>query len=224
MSKKLSDQQIESLYDFCRKHYVPYYDLQIELVDHLAAGIEERWKQDDSLSFDDALHAKFKLFGIHGFSHIKKEKKRALQRKYRHIQWKLVGEYYTVPKIFMTIAITLLLYTGFRLSNNNNLLAFTLLSVYCMAFLGYYFLHYKKTLKLNLAPGKKFIISDVYRSTISAIGAAAFLPIHLYNIYLDLILSFLITFYGIILIVMAIYVPKRIKEDFESEFPQFVRS
>ena len=41
---KLSAEQIERLYQFTRQHYVEYYDLQTELVDHLANAIEEQWQ------------------------------------------------------------------------------------------------------------------------------------------------------------------------------------
>lgn len=37
---KLSTEQIDYLYQFTRNHYVEYYDLQTELVDHLANAIE----------------------------------------------------------------------------------------------------------------------------------------------------------------------------------------
>ena len=48
---KVSTAQIEKLYKFTRDHYVEHYDLQTELVDHLANGIETRWKENPKLSF-----------------------------------------------------------------------------------------------------------------------------------------------------------------------------
>ena len=39
---KLSSNQIQQLYTFTQQHYVEYYDLQTELVDHLANSIEEQ--------------------------------------------------------------------------------------------------------------------------------------------------------------------------------------
>jgi len=44
--KKLNVYQIEKLYDFTKKHYVDYYDLQTELVDHLANAIETEWQSN----------------------------------------------------------------------------------------------------------------------------------------------------------------------------------
>ena len=40
---KLTETQIENLYKFTRQHYVYHYDVQTELVDHLANDIEEIW-------------------------------------------------------------------------------------------------------------------------------------------------------------------------------------
>ena len=39
---QLTPAQIQKLYAFTIKHYVVHYDLQTELVDHLANGIEEQ--------------------------------------------------------------------------------------------------------------------------------------------------------------------------------------
>jgi len=51
---KLTSQQIQQLYKFTRQHYVEYYDVQTELVDHLANDIEQIWKEQPNLSFEKA--------------------------------------------------------------------------------------------------------------------------------------------------------------------------
>ncbi len=67
---KLTDFQIQQLYTFTQKHYVDWYDVQTELVDHLANGIETQLEENPNLSFDDALKLEFKKFGIMGFSSV----------------------------------------------------------------------------------------------------------------------------------------------------------
>ena len=42
MNKKLTEAQIDELFSFCKRKGVKHYDLQIELVDHLASSIEQR--------------------------------------------------------------------------------------------------------------------------------------------------------------------------------------
>lgn len=74
--RKLTDDEIERLFSFCAKHYVPEYDLQIELVDHLASGIEEQWLKNPELPFPIALNNTFDKFGIYGFGKIKSQKEK----------------------------------------------------------------------------------------------------------------------------------------------------
>lgn len=66
----ITEAQYESLYAFCRKHYVQYYDVQVELVDHLSEAIEEKMKTNPKLSFDQALDKVYAGFGIKGFADI----------------------------------------------------------------------------------------------------------------------------------------------------------
>jgi hypothetical protein len=46
---KLTTEQIEQIYLFTRQHYLEWYDLQTELVDHLAVAIETEWQENPSL-------------------------------------------------------------------------------------------------------------------------------------------------------------------------------
>mgnify|MGYP000193300158 CR=1 FL=1 len=48
----ITEVQYESLFAFCRKHYVQYYDVQVELVDHLAEAIEEKLKAEKATKED----------------------------------------------------------------------------------------------------------------------------------------------------------------------------
>lgn len=63
---KVNKSQIDELYAFTRKHFVEHYDLQTELVDHLAMAIEKQWEENEHLSFDKALQIEFKKFGVFG--------------------------------------------------------------------------------------------------------------------------------------------------------------
>ncbi len=52
---------------FTRQHYVEHYDLQTELVDHLANDIEKICEEQPNLSFEQAKTISFKKFGVFGF-------------------------------------------------------------------------------------------------------------------------------------------------------------
>lgn len=51
----LTNEQIQSLFTFCEKHFVKYYDVQVELVDHLANAVELEMQTNPKYSFERAL-------------------------------------------------------------------------------------------------------------------------------------------------------------------------
>jgi hypothetical protein len=117
MSNKLSQDQIRQLYAFTRQHYVEYYDLQTELVDHLANGIELQMQEKPTLSFDDALQNEFKKFGIFGFSDIVDKRSWALEKKYWKLIWKEFLSFFGIPKIIISLAIVYIVYQILMLGN-----------------------------------------------------------------------------------------------------------
>ena len=113
---KLTHQQVDQLYLFTRQHYVEYYDLQTELVDHLANAIEIEWQQNPNLTFDEVLNKEFKKFGIFGFVDVVQKRQAALGKKYNSLVWEHFKEFFGIPKILLTLAMTVLLFTVLKLS------------------------------------------------------------------------------------------------------------
>ncbi len=109
----LTKEQIDTLYHFCRKHYVNHYDVQVELVDHLANAIEARMAEDKQLSFELALEKVYTGFGRMGFSQLVKSRSDALSAKFRKQRFSFFLSYFTWPKIGLTaLVIALILLTG----------------------------------------------------------------------------------------------------------------
>jgi hypothetical protein len=113
---KLTAQQIDQLYLFTRQHYVEYYDLQTELVDHLANAIETEWQQNPKLTFDEVLNKEFKKFGVFGFMDVVESRQAALGKKYNSLVWEHFKEFFGIPKTLLTLAMTVLLFTVLKLS------------------------------------------------------------------------------------------------------------
>lgn len=100
---KLNTSQIQSLYIFTQKHYVDWYDVQTELVDHLANGIETLWENNPKLSFEEALKIEFKKFGVCGFGDVIEQKTKALNKQYRLLIWQYFKAFFKLPKIIITL-------------------------------------------------------------------------------------------------------------------------
>lgn len=240
MSKKLTETEINELFALCEQKGIKHFDLQIELVDHLASAIEQKWQEEPLLEFHDIMYPLVRQFGRHGFSDIVEEKQSALKKKYLDLQWKYIREFFRLPKIILTITITISLFSLFVLSQDYLVFFFGLMALHEISLLVYTYAIFPKKQKINLPEGKFFLLyehlkSEKYRIMTSGKGpmslvmAFYFLNNH-YNIAdmnslsFKLIAAFLVVFTGIITIVVWFYIPKRIKEDFLNEFPQFVKS
>jgi uncharacterized membrane protein YkgB len=108
---KLTDAHIQELYDFTEKQKVKHFDLQTELVDHLANGIETQWKEQSTLSFEEILALEFEKFGAKGFKNVIDKHDGILRDKYKKLLYRFGLEYFKLPKIIGTItAIILVMY------------------------------------------------------------------------------------------------------------------
>ncbi len=107
---QLSDEQIQSLFSFTEKKLVHWYDLQLELVDHLACRIEEEMEANKLMSFEAALDKVYKGFGLFGFAKVVQEKQAQLQMAARKMWWKEVIAFFRWPKITTLLLITLALW------------------------------------------------------------------------------------------------------------------
>ena len=90
--RKATSEEIEQLYQFTRQHYVEYYDVQTELVDHLASSMEENWEKEPELSFEENLQREFKNFGVFGFMEVVEKKSRALEKRYFFLVWREIKQ------------------------------------------------------------------------------------------------------------------------------------
>jgi hypothetical protein len=114
MELKVNQEQINRLYRFTREHFVEHYDLQTELVDHLSNAIEEQWQENPKIPFDEALQKEFKKFGVFGFMNVVEQRQAALNKKYNWLIWKHFKEFFTIPKIIITISLVVGLFYFFK--------------------------------------------------------------------------------------------------------------
>ncbi|MEE9348951.1 MAG: hypothetical protein V3U80_02795 [Flavobacteriaceae bacterium] len=182
--KLISESQIENLYKFTRDHYVYWYDLQSELVDHLANDIEEIWIQEPNLTFENAKNKSFKKFGVCGFMEVIDERSASLSKKYRKMIWKEFITFLTIPKI--TVTISFIWAVSFLLKNisfNRELIlgAILLVSIYPL------YHRYKNTKRIKktvLETDKKWYFEEII-TNLGDFGSAMQIPFHIIYIYSD---------------------------------------
>lgn len=226
---KITKEHIEKLYKFTRAHYVEHYDLQTELVDHLANGIEKRWERDSSLSFDDALNAEFKEFGIFGFSDIIDIHTSAMSKRYLKIIFRFMREYIKLPKIIGTICGVLLLFYFIRYVSYSE---WVLGVAYFGFFLYLLILTYHEKKKYNektKKTGKRWKLEEMIYNT----GYGLFSVLNLFQItyHLDVLLldNYIIQMLTAILLVFVILftyisinvLPEKAEELLRETYPEY---
>lgn len=175
---KLTQDQIEKLYQFTRQHYVEWYDLQTELVDHLANAIEEQWQQNPNLSFEDALKIEFKKFGVFGFMGVVDKRQAALGKQYNKLVWSYFKDFLSIPKILGTASAFIFLVVLMLKYQFANIVIITLFMISVIIFFIGMIKLSRKNNKQNKISGKKWLYKDIIYS-FGTFGGLSYLPIQI---------------------------------------------
>lgn len=164
MEMKLNASQIKQLYKFTERHYVDYYDVQTELVDHLASGVEARLKENPNQVFEQVLDDVFQGFGVMGFGNFVEEKQKEVAKKGRKMFRRAFLSFFTIPKLFFSLCLAFLIYIFFKTLEPETIKYLLIASILCQALI-LLFVFYKK--KKNM---KKQLIVWQYGVYFSASG------------------------------------------------------
>lgn len=225
---KLSKEQIQQLYKFTRQHYVEHYDMQTELVDHLANDIEQIWQEKPNLSFDDARAISFKKFGVFGFMDVYGARQGALQKKYMKILWQHAKAWFQLPKIVATIAFFYFFYTG--LIEYGDTFALSVIGVVVVFGLVKHILLLRKVKKRQKLSCKKWLLEDIIFKGLFLGGGM--IGINMFNIINsfspEVYNMFWAVFYATIFTIMIVYVyisvevlPKKAEELLIETYPEY---
>lgn len=149
----LTKKHIETIRDFIRSKYVEYYDVEIELLDHLASDLEG--KLGDSYGDAElkaALQASYKKFGVYGFSNlVEKKKKKETNQKGRKIFWQAFFEYFKWPQAVLSLLVFCFYYLVAKQFSIEVFIYCTAVAVVVITGIGSFKMYrFKKTLKHDL--------------------------------------------------------------------------
>ena len=176
---KLTQNHIAQLFKFTRKHYVYHYDVQSELVDHLANDIEEIWIENPNLSFEDARDKSFKKFGVFGFMDVVEEKQKQMNKRYWNIILNFAKEWFTLPKIVITITIFLAFFTVLQVKFSEYIFLGTLLILISLEGISAYKIR-KKHKEKEIKKEKVFLLEAMLGTTKNTYTGFTF--VNLFNI------------------------------------------
>jgi hypothetical protein len=224
----LTENQIQELYKFTRQHYVEYFDVQTELVDHLANDIEKLCKENPKLSFEQARDTSFKKFGVFGFMEVVELKQKQLNKTYRKLIWQFMKDWFTFPKIISTAFIFYLFYTLISLNISKGYLEGFML-ILALIDLVFAFKLSKKA-KIRFEKNKhKFLLEDIIFKTGAFSGIIIFMNFfHLTRFFAETtsilgksIFASLLTVAIIYSYVSLIVIPKKAEELLQEIYPEY---
>ncbi len=227
---KLTAEQIDRLYQFTRQHYVEWYDLQTELVDHLANAIEQQWQENPKLSFEDALQIEFKKFGIFGFMDVVEKRQAAMTKKYNKLVWKHFKAFFTIPKIILTICLVFGVFFFFKTFYFENVFFISMFVLVLIIFPMLY-IESRKIKKRKAATGKVWLFEQIIFSY-GAFSGLLYLPVNIGNIffnrldvqpndYILFVLAFLIVSFYLISYIIIKEIPSKAEEYLIETYPEY---
>ena len=229
---KLSPDQIKDLFAFVRKNYVEHYDLQIELVDHLANGIEQQWNEHPERSYKDARLQEFRKFGLSGFENVIRKRSWAMEKRYwKHI-FRFYKEYFKLPKVLLLIGIIILTSIVIRaIPSGQELMAITGALLIVGAFMLAKSAKNGKRYHEKIGIQKRWMLEEKifqFGNTLQLL----MLPVYILNMfatqgdginnfYLELGMAALIVCYLTISYVMVYVIPKKAEELLAETYPEY---
>lgn len=108
---KLTENQTTYIENYIKRFDIKYYEVYMEILDHMILSVENILEKDKEISFEDAVvKAKVEGFGKKGFKGMMEEKQKLAQKQASKYNFKRIKEYFTFPKIVLTISIFVVYY------------------------------------------------------------------------------------------------------------------
>lgn len=225
---KLTETHIQELYKFTRQHFVYHYDVQTELVDHLANDIEQTWEENSKLSFEQARDTSFKKFGVFGFMDVVEQKQKAMNKRYGKILWRFVKEWFTLPKIITTSLIFIFFFTVLQSAYAEEII---LVSILVLVIVDFYYL-FKSRGKKKKKKDKTFLLESMIGETKNGFSVLVLINVfHMINlsdanfntmsIYLLSLVAVFATLMCIVFYITAFVMPSKAEELLAETYPEY---
>ena len=223
---KLTPVQIQELYIFTRQHYVEHYDVQTELVDHLANDIEQIWQEEPNQSFEQARTISFKKFGVFGFMEVVTARQKVLGKKYWRLVWGIFKQFFSIPHILISGTIFIVFYFAFQVFPSKWLLIS--IGILSMIVIGtrLYFLNKEKKKRFKES-NKKWLLEEYVFNLGSSIGFINLLLQIAINSRFTIsnttivIASLILTSLFLLIYIITFILPSKIEEILENQYTEY---
>lgn len=170
---KLTTNQIQYIDDYLKHHKVKYWDIRIELLDHIVTTVEEKITQ--GITFDDAMIEVHKSFGNSmkmfwntgveysiyvngdGFKSLIQTKRIQINKKYRKLYFKeIINFLKSMKHLFFIVSVLYLNYllfknVNYKIFKRTNLILFVFPMVLYLLYMFRFFITKNKSIHLEYA-------------------------------------------------------------------------
>lgn len=226
---KIKKEHIASLYKFTRQHYVVHYDLQTELVDHLANDIETIWETKPSLSFEQARDISFKKFGVFGFMDVVSARQKAMNKRYMKLLWLFAKDWFAFPELLKTLVVFFIVLFLFQLDYGNYLAISLFTGLFVAMFIKG--VKFSKYIKKKEKPNEKlWLLEDlIFRNASANALLLLSLVVNSYNTigifwtykFAPLIAALVFTLFTIYSYVSIVVLPNKSQDVLKKVYPEF---
>jgi|GEM_PF-5186017 len=203
MARFLSKEEIDRLYEFVDVKEIPYYDVQSEIVDHLASMMEDRWAKGSKLNLEQMFLEVYKDFGEPEWKEIWVSRQKAMWKQLWCEAKKLLAKFFRWP-LFLLLLLAIMLvkqlvqalpaYLEFLIYTPLAILVFLLIMTLIMYF--------------GKLSANRYISSDAYMQMFALEFWIAFLPLRLLHFSTDQVSwnnwLFAITYVTLVLLLIVI--------------------
>lgn len=115
---KLDKEQLQHISAFISKRGFTHYDLQLEIIDHVACKVEELMTANPSLSLDEAIGLTHGQFGPNGFSVFEDAMRTSLRKRYWQLFRNEMMHFFQPLYVPLVLGSVYLLYLAVRATNS----------------------------------------------------------------------------------------------------------
>lgn len=234
MKRTITPGESKKLFEVCKNNAVEHYDIQLEMVDHLASLIEDQWETESETEFYQALKKAIQKFGCYSFTKIRLRKEKELHRKYNRLLWQYFLEFYRWPKAISTLVFTLGLFLLFQVVEQTFWIVVSYSFGLFLATLFYHFFIFPET-RIKVVPWKSFLMLDYLkniRGTILILFQLPNISFQIFNLtgtesidntWILFGISFSVVALSIVLYGFFFFIPQKIQQHFMEQYSEFVK-
>lgn len=218
----ITESEYKYLFEYTRRHYSRYYDVQLEVLDHLASMIEDIREQDPSVGFKSALNIAYKSMPGKEFDKVIVEKEKALKKYWNKQIIAFIISYLRLPMIIKTIVLALVIFTTctfLPLKAGTGIGSFLLVGFGIHCWMAWNSLRLKEDQFLSVRAFLK-IGSGMWLVPIYFVHLIELFE--MYGLGIQLLISFLLSLFLILIYGLLIHFPRVLKNDILNKYEALI--